>query len=145
MISTGKSDWDRDIADDKNSLAAAIGEVTSHSTPGTHHALSGSKPASPPHSKGVKPVTGLFNTSDSTRTSVLNGSHRTLSHEDDHETVLVFPDFKVVTEVRRSAQGARELWESAVDPSIGRDGSYLKKSILKTWVLPYSCVILLCE
>lgn len=104
------------------------------------------KPASPPPSgKGVRPATGLFHTADSTRTSVLNGSLKTVCHEYDHETVLVFPDFKVVTEVQRSVQGARELWESAVDPSIGRDGAYLEKSTLKTWVLPYSCVILLCE
>jgi hypothetical protein len=140
VISTGKSDWTRDITDDKSSLAAAMADVASH--PHTHHTPSSPKPAS--SSKGVKPVTGLFNTSDSKRTSVLNGSHRTLSHEDDHETVLVFPDFKVVTEVARSLQGARELWSSTVDPTIGRDGAHLEKSPLQTWVLPYSCVILLC-
>ena len=88
--------------------------------------------------------TGLFLASDSSRTSVLNGSHKTLCHENDHETVLVFPDFKVVTEVRRSAQGAQELWDSAVNPSIGRSGAYSKKTELKTWIIPYSCVILLC-
>ncbi|KAF4619341.1 hypothetical protein D9613_005563 [Agrocybe pediades] len=156
VISTGKSDWERDITDDKNSLAAALLEVTAPASqkPASPKVVS-PKPASPPPSsgannnKGVRPaaasVSGLFNASDSTRTSVLNGSHRTICHEDSRETVLVFPDFKVVTEVERSVQGAHELWESAVDPSIGRDGSYLEKSILKTWVLPYSCVILLCS
>ena len=88
--------------------------------------------------------TGLFLASDSNRTSVLNGSHKSLCHEDDHETVMVFPDFKVVTEVHRSTQGARELWDSVVDPSIGRSGAYSRKNKLKTWALPYSCVILLC-
>jgi len=162
VISTGKSDWERDITDDRDSLAAALLEVTTSDpqtqiipptsvppTPtSTPRPTTPSKPApaSPPPGKGVRPaVTGLFHTSDSKRTSVLNGSHRTLCHEDDHESVLVFPDFQVVTEVRRSVQGAHELWESAVDPEIGCDGSYLEKSILKTWVLPYSCVILLCE
>ena len=160
MISTGKSDWERDIRDDKDSLAAALLEVTTSDpqilpltsappTPAsTPRPMTPSKPASAslPPGKGVRPaVTGLFHTSDSKRTSVLNGSHKTLCHEDDHESVLVFPDFQVVTEVRRSVQGAYELWESAVDPEIGCDGSYLEKSILKTWVLPYSCVILLCE
>lgn len=169
VISTGKSDWERDITDDRDSLAAALLEVTTSDpkaqptsptsapptpastprpmTPSMTPSIPASPmPASPPPGKGVRPaVTGLFHTSDSKRTSVLNGSHKTLSHEDDHESVLVFPDFQVVTEVRRSVQGAHELWESAVDPEIGRDGSYLEKSILKTWVLPYSCVILLCE
>ena len=98
----------------------------------------------PPGVKDTQPsLTGLFLASDSSRTSILNGSHKTLCHENDHETVLVFPDFKVVTEVRRSTQGAQELWDSAVNPSIGRSGAYLKNE-LKTWIIPYSCVILLC-
>ena len=148
VISTGKSDWERDITDDKDSLASAVCEI---STNKSNRQMSPTSPASPkpasppPSGKGVRPATGLFHTADSTRTSVLNGSHKTVCHEYDQETVLVFPDFKVVTEVQRSMQGARELWESAVDPSIGRDGAYLEKSALKTWVLPYSCVILLCE
>ncbi|KAF8204938.1 Sucrase/ferredoxin-like-domain-containing protein [Pholiota molesta] len=149
VISTGKADWERDITDDKDSLAAAISEITSsnHHRQTSPTTPASPKPASPPSSvgKGVRPVTGLFHTSDSTRTSVLNGSHRTVCDEDDHDTVLIFPDFKVVTEVRRSIQGAQELWESAVDPSVGRDGSYLEKSTLKTWILPYSCVVLLCS
>ncbi|PPQ95474.1 hypothetical protein CVT26_008502 [Gymnopilus dilepis] len=146
VISTGKSDWGKDITDDKQSLAAAFAEVTSstHTHPSHPHSSNSARPTSP-SGKGVRPVTGLFSTSDSTRTSVLNGSHRSLCHEDDHESVLVFPDYKVVTEVRRSVQGARELWESAVEPSVGREGAYLEKSCLKTWILPYSCVILLCS
>ncbi|KAF8974602.1 Sucrase/ferredoxin-like-domain-containing protein [Flammula alnicola] len=149
VISTGKADWQRDITDDKDSLAAAILEVTSTNLHPPHPPLTitptSPNPASPSSGKGVRPATGLFHTSDSTRTSVLNGSHKTVCHEEDHESVLVFPDFKVVTEVRRSVQGAHELWESAVDPSVGRDACYLEKSILKTWILPYSCVILLCS
>ena len=138
IISTGKSDWERDIGESKNSLAAAMTEV-----------ISKAPPVQPGHlSPGVKDTqpssTGLFLASDSSRTSILNGSHKTLCHENDHETVLVFPDFKVVTEVCRSAQGAQELWDSTVNPSIGRSGAYLKKTELKTWIIPYSCVILLC-
>ena len=90
-------------------------------------------------------MNGLFNTSDSVRTSVLNGSHRTISDEDDHETVLVFPDYKMVSEVRRSPQGAQDLWDGAVKPELDRKGAFLEKHILKSWVLPYACVILLCE
>ncbi|TFK43173.1 Sucrase/ferredoxin-like-domain-containing protein [Crucibulum laeve] len=153
IISTGKSDWERDITDNKQSLASHMSEVISHSHPHSHshnHSHStpshGSKPASPPaNAKGVRPAAGIFRTSDSTKTSVLNGSHRTLCDEDDQETVLVFPDYKVVTDVHRSLDGAQHLWDSAVDPSVGRDGAFLEKSPLKTWVLPYACVILLCS
>jgi len=139
IISTGKSDWDRDITDDKNSLAAAMTELTSNAPPVLPGPVGGNLKdtrTSPP---------GLFLTSDSNRTSVLNGSHKTLCHEDDHETVLVFPDFTVVTEVHRSMQGAQKLWDSTINPALGRSGTYSEKSILKTWVLPYSCVILLCS
>lgn len=90
-------------------------------------------------------MNGLFNTSDSVRTSVLNGSHRTVCDEDDHETVLVFPDFKMVSEVRRSPQGAQDLWDGAVRPELDRMGALLEKHTLKSWVLPYACVILICE
>ena len=141
IISTGKSDWERDIGDNKNSLAASMTEVISNTPPVQPRPLSlgnGSIKDTQPSS------TGLFLASDSSRTSVLNGSHKTLCHENDRETVLVFPDFKVVTEVRRSAQGAQDLWDSTVNPSIGRGGAYLKKNELKTWIIPYSCVILLC-
>lgn len=138
IISTGKSDWDKDITDDKNSLAAAMTELTSNAPPVPPGPVGGNlKDTRTSHP-------GLFLTSDSNRTSVLNGSHKTLCHEDDHETVLVFPDFTAVTEVHRSMQGAQKLWDSAINPSLGRSGAYSGKSILKTWVLPYSCVILLC-
>ena len=140
IISTGKSDWERDIENNKNSLAAAMTEVISNAPPVQPGSLSPGNGAV----KDTQPSTGLFLASDSSRTSVLNGSHKTLCHGNDHETVLVFPDFKVVTEVRRSARGAQELWDSAVNPSIGRSGAYLKKTELKSWIIPYSCVILLC-
>jgi len=49
--------------------------------------------------------------------AILNGSHDTLSNDHDHETVLVFPDYKVVAEVPRSLDGARELWRNSVNPA----------------------------
>ncbi|PPQ74734.1 hypothetical protein CVT24_003862 [Panaeolus cyanescens] len=145
VISTGKADWTKDITDDKDSLAALLLEVNTTSSPTSPKTPSTNSTPASTVSKGIKPSTGLFHTSDSTRTSVLNGSHKTICHEPDHESVLVFPDFKVVTEVRRSMQGAHDLWESALDPSVSRGGVDLEKSILKTWVLPYACVILLCS
>ncbi|KAF9534392.1 Sucrase/ferredoxin-like-domain-containing protein [Crepidotus variabilis] len=157
VISTGKADWDRKIEDDKDSLAAALGQVIARPPPpppvSTSPPLSTSPkpstspklPSSPPNPKGIRSGTGLFSSSDSTSTSVLNGSHRTVSEEEDDDTVLIFPDFKCVTEVSRSQQGARDLWNTAVDPSIGREGVVLRRSPLKSWVLPYGCVILLCS
>jgi len=98
-----------------------------------------------PAFKAPRQAAGLFRTSDSTKVSVLNGSIRSISDNDDNESVLVFPDFKVVTQVQSTVQGAQDLWDSSLDPSVSRTGAFLEKSQLKTWVLPYSCVILLCE
>jgi hypothetical protein len=77
--------------------------------------------------------------------SILNGSHDTLSKDYDYETVLVFPDYKVVTEVPRSLDGARELWRNSVNPSVSRPGSTSEVNMIKSWVIPYTCVILICE
>ena len=129
VISTGKSDWTQHITDEEDSLAAALSQVM-------------------PSLATEKQSPGLFSSTDSKRISVLNGSHRSLSREDDRETVLVFPDYKCISEVSRSHQGALELWKSALDPSLvgGRRGKGTDvKSHLKTWVIPYASVILLCK
>lgn len=70
-----------------------------------------------------------------------------MSDDLDLETVLVFPDYTIVADIPRSREGAQALWESTVDPDVGRGGAgtLFQKSSLKTWVLPYSCVILLCK
>lgn len=116
MISTGRSDWERDITDAQGSLAACMAEVTRQhkGEKKEHNHAKGEKHG---HAKpSPKVPAGVFRPSDSTRISTLNGSHRTLCSEHDHETVLVFPDYKVVTEVRRSIQGAQDLWDSALKP-----------------------------
>jgi hypothetical protein len=77
--------------------------------------------------------------------AILNGSHDTLSIRNDHETVLVFPDYKVLAEVPRSLDGARELWRNSVNPSVSRLGSSSETNTVKSWVIPYTCVILICE
>lgn len=138
IISTGKADWEKDITDAKDSLAAHLSNLQ-QSLPEQP------KPAHPTTVKSPRQAAGLFRNSDSTRLSVLNGSHRSISDEDGNETVLVFPDFKVAMEVERSAQGAQDLWDSCLDPSVGRVGAFLEKRPVRTWVLPYSCVILLCS
>ncbi|KAG5718007.1 Actin patches distal protein 1, partial [Termitomyces sp. T112] len=75
----------------------------------------------------------------------LNGSHNTIADDIDQETVLVFPDFTCVTNIPRTREGARGLWEWAVDPAVERGNAIVEKSPFKTWILPYSCVILLCS
>ena len=57
----------------------------------------------------------------------------------------MFPDYKLVTDVHRSLDGAQFLWDTVVNPAVDRTGVPREKSSLKSWVLPYACVILLCK
>lgn len=100
---------------------------------------------------GAKPLpSGLFTQETSQRLSILNGSHNSLSLHHDAtstlETVIVLPDYKVVTDVPRSLDGAKMLWTAALDPAHGGLGSPARPAdTLMSWILPYSCLILLCK
>ncbi|TFK76138.1 hypothetical protein BDN72DRAFT_786551, partial [Pluteus cervinus] len=140
IISTGKCDWERDVTGEKGSLASYLLQVEKHSEA---HEIRPVPPKS--NGKAVHPVSGVFRSDDSTRVSILNGNHTSLSCTENAETVLVLPDYKLISEVSRSIDGAQRLWEAAVHPDVGRFGATLENSPLKTWVIPYSCVILLCS
>jgi len=75
------------------------------------------------------------------RLSVLNGSHT--ASEDGMANVLVFPDFKMVR-VEESRLGAETLWENALDPELRVAGKGSEDES-KSYLLPYTCVILLCS
>jgi hypothetical protein len=84
-------------------------------------------------------VPGVFTQHSAKRIAILNSSFNTLSEDTDKETVLVFPDYKVVIDVDRSREGAAELWDSALDPAV-EVAPTTESSVL----IPYSCVIMLC-
>ncbi|THV05512.1 hypothetical protein K435DRAFT_961259 [Dendrothele bispora CBS 962.96] len=138
IISTGKTDWDREVTDTSGSLAHYVQKAVDGAKHGT--SAHDTKPR-----RGSISSPGVFNSSESTKISILNGSHRSLSESSDLETVLVFPDYKLITEVSRSSEGAQKLWDTCLDPSIAREGSVVEKSPFNTWIIPYSCVILLCS
>ncbi|KAJ6447950.1 Sucrase/ferredoxin-like-domain-containing protein [Mycena vulgaris] len=134
LISTGKTDWDREITRTSGSLAAHISRTGGKT---------GIAPSATSHSNGPPParISGISNSSDSSELSILNASHNSISEEDDLETVLVFPDFMVVADVPSSVEGAQLMWETMLPPRILGSG----QGNFKTWVLPYSCVITFCS
>ncbi|KAJ7689438.1 Sucrase/ferredoxin-like-domain-containing protein [Mycena rosella] len=136
LISTGKTDWDREITRTSGSLAAHISRT--HNKSAAH--------AVPSHSNGhsLPRITGVFNASDSSELSILNASLKSICEDDDLETVLVFPDFMLVAGVPSSLEGARAMWETVLDPQVPRILGP-DESTFKTWVLPYSCVITFCS
>ena len=140
LISTGKSDWPHDVASETGSLAAYLSDVI-HSAPKSKPVSNTSSSTSPPS----KPVPGVYDPSSVSKITVLNGSHRTVCDDPTYETVLVLPDYKVVTRVERSKEGATQLWHNAVDPAVGRVGAAVEGGSVHSWVLPYTAVILLCK
>lgn len=134
VISTGKSDWEKEVTDAKGSLAAYLASAQDE------YKASPASKASKSNSK----VPGVFSPDEASRVSVLNGSHRTVCEDQQKETVLVFPDYKVVVDVERSSAGAEDFWKTKVvdPPATGPERS---ETGLRSWIIPYSCVIMLCE
>ncbi|KZT19284.1 hypothetical protein NEOLEDRAFT_1078151 [Neolentinus lepideus HHB14362 ss-1] len=129
VISTGKTDWEKEVTDVQGTLAAYVEEVQSSSTKRRRPTGTG--------------IPGVFEASEGSKILVLNGSHRTVSDNDSLETVLILPDYKIATGIPRSLDGAKTLWKAVLDPSLGRVGKPLEQG--KTWLLRYNCVILLCS
>ena len=50
---------------------------------------------------------------------IFNESHRSAGKE----TVMVVPDYKMVTGVDNSLAGAESLWKGALDTSLGKTGA----------------------
>ncbi|KAL1761387.1 Sucraseferredoxin-like protein [Schizophyllum commune] len=154
IISTGKSDWDFEVTWTKGSLASYLSGVKTKSMPwGSLTSSSGtSSSSSDPNVPPVKPVTGVFASTSSSWLSILNGSHATLSNGPGsgsansdaapHETVLVLPDYTLVTGVGRTQADAQALYDTALAPG-ARPGNTPPE--MGTWVIPYGVVVLLCS
>ena len=62
--------------------------------------------------------------------------------------MIILPDYKVISDVPATQEGAERLWKLALDPAIvSRAGAIdpEAKPELKTWHLPYDCLILICK
>ncbi|KIM67916.1 hypothetical protein SCLCIDRAFT_107247 [Scleroderma citrinum Foug A] len=148
VISTGKSDWQHEVTEADGTLAAFLSSINENlrTKPDTPDAKSANRSV-PGSVKSLPP--GVFTQETAGRLSILNGSHNSLTLHHDAtstlDTVIVLPDYKVVSDVPRSLDGAKMLWTTALDPAHGRLGSPERSGTLTSWILPYSCLILLCS
>ncbi|KAF8559050.1 hypothetical protein OG21DRAFT_1474462 [Imleria badia] len=140
IISTGKSDWHKEVTEAGGTLAAFLSSA--------NEKLLGdraqNKDEMAEKGRALLPA-GLFTQDDTRRLSIQNGSHNSFSEDPSQETVIVLPDFKVIADIPRSLTGAEMLWTTALDPSYGRLGAQSRSDSLRSWALPYSCAILLCS
>ena len=135
----------REVTDAKDTLAAHISKVSSSDHSDSNH-KDKTKKADSKSSNGAS-VSGVFEADPSKhkRVTILNGSHHSVAEDSDKETVLIFPDYTVATAVPSTHAGAEELWKQTLSPSIGIHGvPRVASTGMKTWILPYACVILLC-
>ncbi|KAF9509502.1 hypothetical protein BS47DRAFT_1349174 [Hydnum rufescens UP504] len=144
IISTGATNWPKEVTEESGSLAELIHEVNDS--------------LAKKSSKGEKESwPGLFATSSFSRLAIHNGSHHSISsHDPAQHTVIVLPDFKFVTDVRESREDAKRLWSAHLDLDVGRAGIAPSSDVLshsqsqsqstsKSWPLPYDAVILICS
>lgn len=145
VISTGKSDWVREVTDAKGTLAAYVNQISSAGRPPKDKDPSKKPKDGGAHGSHVAGVFDSSNLAKNKRVTILNGSHRTVSADHDTDSVLVFPDYRLVTEVARTHDGAEQLWTHAVSPSLELYEVPAASTPVRSWIIPYSCVILLCR
>ncbi|GAA5980799.1 hypothetical protein JCM10908_003872 [Rhodotorula pacifica] len=165
IVSTGKSDWIREVTDDEASIPGLVkaeydklqkasggqggllaklgGKVFGRSGNGEGDGKAAKAGEDLP---GVHPssAAGSPDGSVSSLLSILTGSFISSSHHGHRESVISLPDFKIINEVEATSASAEELVKRYLDPSVGRAGASLSGE-LKSWPLPYHCVILLCS
>lgn len=122
IISTGKSDWPREVSEDTTQLAGLI-KLASEEAAGTASggrlgaALFGklakklkSPEGNPRELPGIYPSSLELPPTADSKLSILNSSFISSSSTAGLETVIVLPDFKVVENVEESHEGAKELF-----------------------------------
>ncbi|GAA5923606.1 sucrase/ferredoxin-like domain-containing protein [Sporobolomyces koalae] len=158
VISTGKADWEREVTDETDSLAQLLRDqyATSLKKPSFLGSLarkfsstvnlSGSTTSSDENKEvpGVLPTAARPNSTLTTNNlSIVNSSFVSSSHHGHKESVMIFPDYKVVHDVEAKKEHADEMVDKYLSIENGRAGS--SSSSLRSWPLPYRAVILLCS
>ncbi|KAL8279133.1 hypothetical protein RQP46_008389 [Phenoliferia psychrophenolica] len=163
LISTGKSDWAREVTEEEESLAGLVKIAYAGGGDGGKGPAkllgkllkkipgAGEKEKEKDEGplKGVYPSSAVEPTPSEPlatppKLSILNASFLPSSHQDDVASVIVLPDFTIVQEVPETAEGAKQLVDGYLQPTIGRTGSLLPKNT-RSWPLPYQAIVLLCS
>lgn len=167
LISSGQSDWQREVTDsgfpalvkasyDEGAAAAPSGLFGKlakkiKGAEGDHdgslfkgvYPSSAVAPSGPSSTPGTPSATSPT-PAPSTRLSILSSSLLSSSDSDNVQSVIVLPDFKIVHQVAET-KDAGALVDTYLRPGVGRAGAAQPSPSLRSWPLPYSAVVLLCE
>lgn len=148
VISTGQSDWAREVTEAPGTIAAILLNTREVLGPASLPApVPKGVPAPLPESSKMH---GVFSPSDSNKLSILNGSHVTVADKRGDETVLLFPDYSMIVGVRATEDSVDAFYKTVLDPALAADVPLtiphpLADAGLHAQVLPYACVIMLCK
>ncbi|ORX37377.1 Sucrase/ferredoxin-like-domain-containing protein [Kockovaella imperatae] len=172
VISTGKSNWERDhtvgsfsfffdsvatlkcVQDEKDSFAYQLDQYLQ--TLPANKAGKGPKrtvdfDTRPPLDQFIAPVAPIAE-AQLAPPSLYSSSLISQADDPEDQSVLVFPDWKVVHEVENTREGAERLYQDALRGGLGKAGEASQSESdregvgrKRSWVLPYRAVILLCS
>ncbi|BGP21209.1 sucrase/ferredoxin-like family protein [Rhodotorula toruloides] len=158
LVSSGKSDWIREVTDDFDSIPGlvkvAYDEATTKPSGGLLSKVGGKLfqgGKGKEEEKGKRGLPGVHpskaaapaDVAASSRLSILSSSFVSHSDQAHKESVIVLPDYKVVHDVEPTRPAVDELVQRYLRPEAGRAGS--GEGTLRSWPLPYQAVILLCS
>ena len=163
VCSTGRSDWAREVTEAGESLAGLLKSTWEENTavPESKEVELREGEIKGIYDAGIEDGSldlgslSLENGSAATknpatprRISILNGSF--LSGSDEcHSSVMVFPDFTIIHEVPSTKEAAKSVVGEYLTEQ--RGGSMSVASVgtnameLRSWALPYHCVVLICK
>lgn len=152
LISTGASDWPREVTEVKDSLAEHVYNEYKRRYADSETKIEDGVDRIPGvYAKEEQEEAGISLDSLSissrpaiqlpgTRLSVLNSSFLSSSDQHVHKSVFVFPDFISVHHVEESTSASADLIENY----LVKDALYQSKRTT-SWPLPYQAVVLICE
>lgn len=149
VVSTGKSDWERDHYVSPSEGESLADEQDDKSILSHHlHNQISSQPA-PDAVSDESTLPYVATRTGKLLPSIYSSSLISQSTDPTDQSLLVFPDWKVVHELENSKSGAEEIWDGLLAPGIGRSGKKTQRAETvgrrRSWTLPYRAVILLCK
>lgn len=127
----GKEDWQHDVAEEKGSLAHLLDKARS--------ATPSSKPGLLSKLKlGKATMDGIHEPGSSNKVTILNSSIFSAAHSGHETSILVLPDFKLISNIALEADATQQLFDSQLA------GPSTPSPSVRSWSLPYRAVILLC-
>lgn len=155
LISSSKSDWFKEVTEEPESLAKFVyeaytagdeaGASVHDEVKGPDRSLDGIKGIYPSltsfQSKSTEVSLDKLNLdSHSTsppplRLAITSSSFNSTSHSENHHSVIVLPDYKIIFEVRESKESAEDLVKNYLDEKIPRSGvsNATTRTTLRSW------------